>query len=141
VAGRKVAKENDMEVDGANVDITNVVPDLLGVRPLEERKLDYIHLEHGVQPRSQSSVSPFSVSLRSCSLNLAGFLHDRSINLFLNSSHAHEHEMTHPTVKSSCTLSRRRNANSKPSMATAPLRWKFHHAPALMQNLLIGTSR
>jgi len=58
-------EENNMDVDDADTDITNVPPDFLGVRPLEERKLDYMPLENGVQPRSQSSVSPFSVS--SCS--------------------------------------------------------------------------
>ena len=62
MSGRKVSEENDMDAGGANLDITNVVPNIMGVRPLEERKLDYVHLEHGVQPRSQSSVSPFSVS-------------------------------------------------------------------------------
>lgn len=62
MSGRKVLEENDMDIGGANVDITNVVPNLLGERPLEERKLDYVHLAHGVQPRSQSSVSRFSTS-------------------------------------------------------------------------------
>lgn len=62
MSGRKALEENDMDIGGANVDITNVVPNLLGERPLEERKLDYMHLEQGVQPRSQSSVSPLSTS-------------------------------------------------------------------------------
>jgi len=53
-----------MDVDDSHVDITNVVPNRLGVRPLEERKLDYMNLEYGVQPRSQSSVSLFSLSSR-----------------------------------------------------------------------------
>jgi len=53
-----------MDVDDACVDITSVAPTRLGVRPLEERKLDYIHLERGVQPRSQSSVSLLSLSSR-----------------------------------------------------------------------------
>jgi hypothetical protein len=59
ISGRKILGKNNMDVDGADVDITNVPPDSLGVRPLEERKLDYMHLKNGVQPRSQSSVKPF----------------------------------------------------------------------------------
>ncbi|KIM45501.1 hypothetical protein M413DRAFT_442163 [Hebeloma cylindrosporum] len=57
ISARKVSEGNDMDVDGANVDITNLVPNALAVRPLEERKLEYMRLEPGVQPRSQSSIN------------------------------------------------------------------------------------
>lgn len=87
MSGRKISEENDMDVGGANIDITNVVPNLLGVRPLEERKLDYMHLEHGVQPRSQSSVSSFSLSLRSRLTWQDSFMTDQQIYFSIPLTH------------------------------------------------------
>lgn len=71
-------------------------------RPLDERKLDYIHSTPGAQPRTQSSVRIFICALvfETCFVIVTYLRIGRSINLYRNYSRVTDYETIPPIVLS-----------------------------------------